>query len=81
MKLNILYEDKNLIVCFKPSGVPSQSDKSFDTDMVSAVLSYESIVICVFMGVMCRTTIRNNRAVQFCDIHYCLYWQIIKEKR
>lgn len=41
MKLNILYEDKNLIVSFKPSGVPSQSDKSFDTDMVSAVLSYE----------------------------------------
>ena len=23
------------------------------------------------MGVMCRITIRDNRAVQFCSIHYC----------
>ena len=37
MKLDILYEDKYLIVCIKPCGVPAQGDKTNDLDMVSLV--------------------------------------------
>lgn len=35
MKLNILYEDDNIIVCVKPYGVPSQSDRTNSEDMIS----------------------------------------------
>ena len=35
--LNILYEDKNLIVVIKPVGVESQSSDGFDEDMVSLI--------------------------------------------
>lgn len=35
MKLNILYEDQEIIIVVKPAGVPSQSDKSMAPDMVS----------------------------------------------
>lgn len=38
--INILYEDKDIIVCEKKAGVPVQSDKTFDKDMVSDVLNY-----------------------------------------
>ena len=37
MKLDILYEDKYLIACIKPCGVPAQGDKTNDLDMVSLV--------------------------------------------
>ncbi len=40
MKLNILYEDSCILVCEKPAGVPSQSDHSFDVDMVSHIKNY-----------------------------------------
>lgn len=40
MKLDILHEDKDIIVCVKPQGVPSQSDKTGDMDMVSYVKNY-----------------------------------------
>ena len=33
--MNILYEDNDICVCVKPQGVLSQSNRSFDTDMVS----------------------------------------------
>ena len=33
--MNILYEDRDIIVCVKEPGVPSQSDKSRDMDMVN----------------------------------------------
>ncbi len=33
MRLNILHEDESIIVCVKPYGVPSQSDKTNSTDM------------------------------------------------
>lgn len=52
MELNILYEDKDILVCVKPAGVPSQSDKSFDTDMVSAILARE----------------RNNNEALYCAV-------------
>lgn len=35
MKIEILYEDKDIIVCVKPYGVPAQGDKSRDTDVLS----------------------------------------------
>lgn len=35
MKINILYEDMHIIVCEKPPGVPAQSDKTSDCDMVN----------------------------------------------
>lgn len=40
MKLNILYEDDDILVCVKPYGVPSQQDKSNDKDMVTLLKEY-----------------------------------------
>ncbi len=40
MKLNILYEDDVMLACVKPSGVPSQGDKSNDEDMVTLIKNY-----------------------------------------
>lgn len=40
MILEILYEDNFIIVCEKPPGVPSQSDKSQAVDMVSQIKNY-----------------------------------------
>ena len=40
MRLNILFEDKDILVCEKPAGVPSQSDKTMDEDMVSLLKNY-----------------------------------------
>lgn len=35
MKLEILHEDEDIIVCVKPYGMPVQGDKSRDTDVLS----------------------------------------------
>lgn len=40
MELQILYEDDKMIVCNKAAGILAQSGKSFDMDMVSALMSY-----------------------------------------
>lgn len=40
MDLNILYEDSYLIVCEKPVGMPSQSDKTGDYDLVNCLKNY-----------------------------------------
>lgn len=40
MEINILYEDVHMIVCVKPAGVPSQSDKTSDFDMVNRLKNY-----------------------------------------
>lgn len=37
---NIIYEDKDYIVYNKPAGMLVQSDKSFDVDLVSMLLTY-----------------------------------------
>lgn len=37
----IVYEDDNICVCHKPSGVLTQSDRGFSQDMVSALMTYE----------------------------------------
>ncbi|MCR5608737.1 MAG: RluA family pseudouridine synthase [Lachnospiraceae bacterium] len=39
-KLNVFYEDKDIIVCEKPQGVPSQSDKTNDIDMTGIIKNY-----------------------------------------
>ena len=39
-KLTILHEDEDILVCIKPMGVPSQSDKTRDPDMVTLVKKY-----------------------------------------
>ena len=40
MNVEILYEDKEIIVVVKPSGMPSQGDKSMTMDMVSYLKNY-----------------------------------------
>lgn len=40
MKLDILYEDNDIIVCHKAPGVSSQQERSFDPDMVSMLMNY-----------------------------------------
>lgn len=39
-KLQVLHEDKDILVCIKPMGVPSQGDKTRDVDMVTLVKKY-----------------------------------------
>lgn len=39
-KLNVLYEDNQIIVVVKPQNVPTQSDDSKDMDMLSMVKAY-----------------------------------------
>jgi len=39
-KLKVLYEDNHCIVVIKPAGIPSQSDKTGDTDMLTLVKAY-----------------------------------------
>lgn len=41
MRLNILFEDENIIVCEKPAGVSSQTERGFDPDMVSILMNYQ----------------------------------------
>lgn len=40
MELEILYEDAQILVCIKPSGIPSQSDRTSDYDMVNRLKNY-----------------------------------------
>jgi len=40
MNLQIIYEDNKMFVCNKATGVLAQSGKSFDVDMVSALMTY-----------------------------------------
>ncbi len=40
MKPEIVFEEENIIICNKPPGVASQSDKTFETDLNSGILTY-----------------------------------------
>lgn len=40
INVRILYEDKHIIVCVKPSGMPSQSERSSSMDLVSWLKNY-----------------------------------------
>lgn len=42
MKPDIVYEDADIIICNKPAGIPSQSDRSFDADLLGGVKTYRS---------------------------------------
>ena len=42
MKDLIVYEDNNILICNKPVGMASQSERSFDVDLVSKVLTYRT---------------------------------------
>lgn len=42
MELNILFEDKHILCMVKPQGIPSQSDKTSDEDLMSEALKYIS---------------------------------------
>lgn len=37
--LNILYEDKDIVVCIKPAGVASQNERGFRQDMISMLMN------------------------------------------
>ena len=40
MQLNIIYEDKDILVCFKPAGIATQTAKISGQDMVSLIKNY-----------------------------------------
>lgn len=40
MNLQILYEDEHIIVCYKPAGIPTQTKKLGEQDMVSLLKNY-----------------------------------------
>ncbi|WP_312815852.1 RluA family pseudouridine synthase [Sedimentibacter sp.] len=40
MNLNIIYEDKYILCLNKPQGIPSQSDKTNDEDLMSQAIKY-----------------------------------------
>lgn len=40
MRPDIVYEDNNIIICNKRPGTPSQSDKSFSSDLLGMVKTY-----------------------------------------
>ena len=39
---DIVYEDNNIIICNKPAGVASQSERSFENDLLSMVKTYRA---------------------------------------
>ena len=40
MQLNVIYEDKDILVCFKPAGIATQTAKLSGQDMVSLIKNY-----------------------------------------
>lgn len=40
MKLDIIYEDKDIIVCYKPAGIPTQTASLSSPDMVSMIKNH-----------------------------------------
>lgn len=40
MNLDIIYEDEHILVCYKPAGVPTQTSKLGEQDMVSLLKNY-----------------------------------------
>lgn len=40
IKPDIVYEDNNIIICNKPAGLASQSERSFANDLTSMLMSY-----------------------------------------
>ena len=42
MRPDIVYEDNNIIICNKAPGVASQSERGFEVDLLSSVMTYRS---------------------------------------
>lgn len=42
MRPNIVYEDDNIIICNKRPGMASQSEKGFEVDLLSSVMTYRT---------------------------------------
>ena len=40
MNLHIMFEDEQMIVCYKPAGVPTQTSKPSEQDMVSLLKNH-----------------------------------------
>ena len=40
MQLNVIYEDKDILICFKPAGIATQTAKLSGQDMVSLIKNY-----------------------------------------
>ena len=40
MELEILYEDEDVLVCYKPAGIATQTAKLTEPDMVSTIRNY-----------------------------------------
>ena len=40
MNLEILFEDNDIIGCYKPAGIPTQTSKMGEQDMVSILKNY-----------------------------------------
>ena len=43
MNPNIVYEDSNIIICNKPAGIASQSERGFEPDLLGQVKEYRAI--------------------------------------
>lgn len=56
MKLNILYEDRDIIVCLKPAGIASQNERGFYEDMTGILMNYqkENGITAPYVGVVHR---------------------------
>lgn len=52
--LNILYEDKHLLICVKPPGVPSQPDLTGSADMTALIKDHLNLKPDSFIGVVHR---------------------------
>ncbi len=55
MKLNILFEDDEILVVEKPAGIESQSGKTFEPDMVSENKETYQHTIHKERGAICRS--------------------------
>ena len=56
-KMNIIYEDKDIIVVEKPSGIPVQTKRIADKDMISEIRNYlnkEKKIVNPYLGIIHR---------------------------
>ena len=42
MELEVLFEDEDLLVCYKPAGIATQTAKTTEQDMVSLIRNYRA---------------------------------------
>ena len=59
MKNLIVYEDNNILICNKSVGMASQSERSFDVDLLSRYIVDQNKNTTTLGGVTKSTTISN----------------------